>query len=127
MHTGRCDCGKVAFEFDEMRPTVTACHCSQCRRASGHYWASTHVPHSAFQYTNDEGLTWYKSSDWAKRGFCKFCGCSLFWQMKDEAHISVAAGCVDDPTGLTLTTHIFVKDKSDYYDIADDAEQIMKY
>nr|WP_272214715.1 hypothetical protein [Marinicella sp. W31]MDC2880044.1 hypothetical protein [Marinicella sp. W31] len=44
MIKGRCECGAVAFEVDEVRDTVTVCHCSQCRRTSGHLWASTHAP-----------------------------------------------------------------------------------
>jgi len=120
---GRCECGKVAFRVDEVRETVTACHCGQCRRTSGHLWASTYAPYEKFHLTEDEGLEWFASSDFAKRGFCKFCGSSLFYRMNDEAGIAIAAGCLTPPTGLTITKHIFVADKGDYYEITDDAPQ----
>ena len=124
MIKGQCDCGKVSFEVEDVRKTVTVCHCGQCRRTSGHVWASTHAPFETLRFVSDEGLEWYRSSDWAKRGFCKFCGSSLFCRMNDEEGIGIAAGCLAAPTGLEIGKHIFVKDKGDYYEIADDAPQI---
>lgn len=125
MITGRCECGKVAFETAEVRPTVTVCHCKQCQRTSGHLWASTHAPsEEAVTFTADEGLTWYASSSFAKRGFCKFCGSSLFYKMHAETPLSIAAGCLDQTEGLRVNKHIFVADKGAHYTIADGAEQI---
>ena len=120
---GRCECGEVSFIVESPRETVTVCHCSQCRRMSGHIWASTHAPYSNVQFSNDKGLKWYTSSKTAKRGFCKLCGSSLFYRMNDEDGIGIAAGCLDNPTGFSLAKHIFVADKGDYYDIADGVSQ----
>lgn len=127
MIKGRCDCGAVRFEVDAVRESVTVCHCSQCRRTSGHLWASTHAPFDKVIFTNDQGLEWYRSSDYAQRGFCKTCGSSLFYRMNTENGVGIAAGCLDLPTGLKVAKHIFVKDKGDYYDITDDAPQIETY
>jgi len=127
MLTGRCDCGEVRFEVEDARETVTVCHCSQCRRTSGHVWASTHAPFEKLRFLNETGLAWYESSNFAKRGFCKFCGSSLFYRMNDEDGIGIAAGCLDGQTGLKVSKHIFVKDKGDYYDIADGLPQIQRY
>lgn len=127
MIKGRCDCGGVRFEIDAVRETVTVCHCRQCRRTSGHLWASTHASYDKVNFTNDQSLEWYKSSDYAKRGFCKTCGSSLFYRLNDEDGVGIAAGCLDLPTNLKTGKHIFVKDKGDYYDIADGAPQIEKY
>ncbi|WP_299923236.1 GFA family protein [uncultured Pelagimonas sp.] len=125
MITGKCDCGKVSFSVPAVRKTVTACHCSQCRRASGHIWASTQASDvTDLTFANDEGLTWYASSDFAKRGFCKFCGSSLFYRLNTEPGIAIAAGCIDTPTGLQMGKHIFVADKGDYYEIKDGLEQL---
>ena len=127
MKIGKCDCGKVRFEVAAVRDSVTICHCGQCRRTSGHLWASTHAPFGALTFTADEGLQWYESSSYAKRGFCKFCGSSLFYRMNDEDGIGIAAGCLESPTGLRVGKHIFVADKVDYYEIADGAPQIETY
>lgn len=127
MIKGKCDCGKVCFEVEDVRKTVTVCHCSQCRRTSGHLWAATRAPYDTVRFSTDDGLEWYASSEFAKRGFCKFCGSSLFYRMNDEDGIGIAAGCLDAPTDLQIAKHIFVKDKGDYYEITDGAPQIEKY
>ena len=41
MKTGSCLCGGVAFEMRGPLEPVTACHCIQCRKQTGNYWAST--------------------------------------------------------------------------------------
>ena len=127
MVKGACDCGAVSFEVDTYRPAVTVCHCSQCRRSSGHVWASTHAVFAEVTFHNDVGLKWYTSSDFAQRGFCGTCGSSLFYRLNGEDGIGIAAGSLESPTGLHVGKHIFVKDKGDYYQIDDDAPQIERY
>lgn len=122
MLTGRCECGAVAFEVKHVRETVTVCHCSQCRRTSGHLWASTHAAFDDLIFTQDSGLRWYVSSETARRGFCAKCGSSLFYRMNGEDGIGIAAGCLDDTTGLCIGKHIFVASKGDYYVKPSDAE-----
>ena len=127
MLTGRCDCGAVAFTVTGARQALTACHCSQCRRTSGHFWVATNAPFDQLTFTRDDGLRWYESSAWAKRGFCGTCGSSLFYRMNDEAGIGIAAGCLESPTDMHISKHIFCADKGDYYDISDDVPQIATY
>ncbi len=100
-----------------------ACHCSQCRKHSGHVFASTDVPRSAVTIQGEENLTWYASSEKARRGFCSTCGSSLFWDPLHRDWIGVAMGAFEGPTGTHLAIHIFVADKGDYYDIADGVPQ----
>lgn len=121
---GRCECGKVSFNVVSPRATVTVCHCSQCRRTSGHLWASTHASFDNVKFNSDEGLVWYASSKIAKRGFCRHCGSSLFYRMNDEDGIGIAVGCLDSPTHLRLGKHIFVDSKGDYYAIPDTEKQL---
>lgn len=125
--TGSCLCGAVTFETSAALRPVVACHCSQCRKTSGHYWAATQVPNEALTITKDAGLTWFQSSDWAERGFCNRCGSSLFYRMHGEGSTSIAGGALEGETGLTTAKHIFVKDKGDYYEIEHGPEQIQKY
>lgn len=121
-----CECGAVSFEISNPRKEITFCHCSQCRKSSGHYWAATNAKFEDVTFLSDDTLTWYTSSDWAKRGFCSTCGSSLLYRMNDEEGIGIAAGSLEDPTGLKPAKHIFVADKGDYYEIADDIPQIDK-
>ncbi|RLK00565.1 GFA family protein [Ruegeria conchae] len=123
MHTGSCLCGAVAFVVDGDLTPPNACHCGQCRKQSGHLWASTVTHQDNLNFTASETLGWYRASDIAKRGFCRACGSFLFWQHNDEDTIAISVGSLDEPTGLKLAQHIFVADKGDYYDIKDDLPQ----
>lgn len=125
--TGQCECGSVAFTVANPRTEVTFCHCGQCRRTSGHFWSATNAKFEDVVFTKDSSLKWYTSSDWAKRGFCIECGSSLFYRMNEEEGIGIAVGAFDDTTGFTPGKHIFVKDKGNYYEIADGIPQIDKF
>lgn len=118
MHHGSCLCGAVTFEADAPLRPVVDCHCTQCRKQSGHFWAATSAPHSAFRITRDDGLEWFRASPAATRGFCRECGSFLFWQPEGEDRISFAPGALDGPTGLQVEESIFHEDAGDYYDPA---------
>ena len=123
MQKGSCLCGAVTYEATgELRPSV-ACHCTQCRKTSGHYWSATQVPSENLNITKSDGLKWFRSSNTARRAFCSHCGSSLFWEMDGEGATSIATGTMDGPTGLRTDKHIFVADKGDYYDISDGLPQ----
>ena len=74
--------------------------------------------------TEDRGLKWYRSSDYARRGFCGECGASLFWEPVGQGRIAIAAGGIDAPSGLTTVRHVFAADKGDYYEITDGLEAL---
>lgn len=124
---GSCLCGAVSFETENLLPNSSACHCGQCRKTSGHVWASSYTMQADVRFTSDRGLTWFKSSDWAQRGFCNQCGSSLFYRLNDDPRLIVAAGAWDDADHLKLDKHIFVADKAGYYDITCTAKQLQKY
>lgn len=117
---GSCLCERVRFSVRN-NTRATACHCAQCRKQSGHYWASGHVERDNVTITGE--VKWYQSSEIAQRGFCPECGSTLFWQRHDETAMSFSLGAIDGPTGVRLQRHIFTADKSDYYDIDAGVEQ----
>ncbi len=122
-HQGSCLCGAIRLEITGPLGAPDACHCAQCRKQSGHFWASTDVPRDALTVHGAERVSWYQSSEKVRRGFCGACGSVLFWDPVGHATIAVAMGALDTPTGVTLAKHIFVSQKGDYYDIADDRPQ----
>ncbi len=117
MIKGSCLCGGVTYELEEPLRDGVACHCTQCRKTSGHYWSATNVANEQFHITKSETLKWYRSSNQARRGFCDACGSSLFWQRQGADNISIGAGTLDTPTGITTSRHIYIGDKGDYYEI----------
>jgi len=121
MIKGECLCGAVTFEVTDGARGYSVCHCSQCRKQSGHTWASGYAPEANIEI--DGEVRWFAATPLAKRGFCPTCGSSLFWKAHAEDTLSFALGAVDNPTGVTLQKHIFVADKGDYYEIADGLPQ----
>ena len=120
---GSCLCGGVRYEILGTLRDVIACHCSQCRRTSGHFVAATQARTADLVLRESATLRWYRSSSEAERGFCTRCGGNLFWRpaRAEPAVTSIMAGTLETPTGLRTMQHIFVADKSDYYEIGDTA------
>jgi hypothetical protein len=123
IHQGGCLCGAVRFEARGRLRGVVYCHCTQCRRQSGHHFASTNVADDRLEITGAEHVTWFAASMDAARGFCSRCGSVLFWKHRKLDHTSINAGCFDTPSGLKGSHHIFVADKGDYYEITDGLPQ----
>lgn len=123
MHSGSCLCGAVRFQVDGELPGPDACHCTNCRKFSGHYGAGTDVPRERVRIQGNEKITWYRSSEKVRRGFCSVCGSSLFFDPIHRDWIGLSMGAFDKPTGAQLAIHIFVADKGDYYEISDGLPQ----
>jgi hypothetical protein len=123
MHKGACLCGSVKFEVAGALHPPDACHCSQCRKQSGHYWASTDVSRNDLTITGREHVSWFRSSKQIQRGFCSICGSFLFWEQIKGNTIAIAMGAFESPTDTSLSMHIYVADKGDYYEIADGLPQ----
>ncbi len=118
--TGSCNCGGVSYTVTGPLREVIACHCSQCRKQSGHFYAATSADDSDLAISDNGSLKWYAASDDAGRGFCGTCGSALFWKRHGSGQTSILAGSLDgDAGGIKLDRHIFVADKGDYYSLDD--------
>ena len=123
MHKGSCLCGSISFEVAGPLKKPDACHCSVCRKQTGHFLVSTDVPRSALTIHGAENITWFHSSEKVRRGFCAKCGSTLFWDPIKPDWMAIAMGAFDQPTETRLGKHIFVSEKGDYYEIADGLPQ----
>lgn len=73
----------------------------------------------------DDYVATYESSDWAERAFCKTCGTTLYYQLKEaDAPHGSQAGLFDLPTGLSIHEEIFVDEQPDYYRFDTDAPRL---
>ncbi|MDG1067996.1 MAG: GFA family protein [Sulfitobacter sp.] len=121
MLKGSCLCGAIKFKAEGAARDPAACHCTQCRKQSGHYWAAVQVMDDELHIAGTP--RWYAASKTAKRGFCPTCGSFLFWKGNGDPDTGISLGALDGPTGLRLERHIFTDDKGDYYDITDNVPQ----
>lgn len=118
--TGGCACGGVRYVIATRPGPISFCHCGQCRRQHSHVGAYTTFPREALSIVADGTLSWFASSEQARRGFCTRCGSGVFWDPLGEDRIDVTAGSLDEPTELRADRHIWIDFKGDYYDIGDD-------
>ncbi len=94
--TGGCLCGAVKYEATEPPTDVAYCHCRMCQRVTGSpYGLFAFIPVAGFRFTCG-GAKFYKSSDWAERGFCAECGTPLLMRDGTETH-GVMIGTLDHP------------------------------
>lgn len=128
--TGGCLCGAVRYEIHGDLRGIVNCHCSKCRRFHGNFGAYSSIKMENLAFIEKRGLKWYRSitdeTPNVYRGFCAECGSSLFWHPRDLEFIAVAAGSLDDPADLRTIGHVWISQKSDYYEIQDDLPQFEK-
>jgi hypothetical protein len=94
-----------------------------CQRLHGNFGPHSKARKVNITITESRGLAWYQSSAVARRGFCQECGSGLFWEPLELDATGIIAGTIDGPTGLKTMGHIFVGEKSDFFDIDDELPQ----
>ncbi|MCH7635626.1 MAG: GFA family protein [Proteobacteria bacterium] len=93
--TGGCLCGAVRFEVSGPPNNTAYCYCKMCQQWSGSVltsWAGFKT--SDFRCTAGE-IKYYKSSEFAERGFCPECGSSLVQRGSKDDWFSVSTGSFD--------------------------------
>ncbi|GAB2178817.1 GFA family protein [Dongia sp. agr-C8] len=123
-HSGRCECGAVRYRVNGGMRDVVVCHCGQCQRNHGYAPAYTAARKAELTVEGEDNVAWYRSSEQARRGYCRTCGSSLFWSTEGRDTLSITAGSLNPPTGLKTVLHIMTADKRDYYAIADGVLQV---
>ena len=95
--TGGCQCGAVRYALDQQPQNVHVCHCRMCQKAVGGPFAIIcPVQKSAFRLTRGT-LSYFNSSDIARRGFCNACGTPLTFEYPDADDLGVLVGTLDEP------------------------------
>lgn len=95
--TGGCQCGAVRFEFGAPPENVHVCHCRMCQKAVGGPFAVIcPVLKATFSVTRGE-ISYFRSSELARRGFCSNCGTPMIFDYPEFEDIGVLAGSLDRP------------------------------
>ncbi|MDA8001448.1 MAG: GFA family protein [Alphaproteobacteria bacterium] len=122
VQTGSCLCGAVSFRINAAPLRLAWCHCSMCRKFFGHAMASVNVDDTLIEWSAgaEARVAWFASSARGRRGSCRRCGSALFCRDEGDAHVSVAAGALDNPVAVFVKDHIYTADKGDWYELPDD-------
>ena len=116
--TGSCLCGAVSITMTGAHREVDVCHCSMCQKWTGSMYAG--IEAEAFTISGEEAITTYASSNWAERAFCSKCGSNLWYRFTPTGNRTFMAGLFDLPEGLPIKHQIFIDEKPDWYDLAQD-------
>jgi hypothetical protein len=121
--TGRCLCGAVTYEVRGLLRDVVLCHCVECRRWSGTGGGAFTSAYDRDLAVNGDSVHWIDSpasNRRARRGFCSDCGTSLFWKAPELERTGIAAGTLDEPTGLVVVAHIYTHQVAEWDSVPDD-------
>lgn len=122
--SGHCMCGGVRYKASAARRKLIQCHCEMCRRTTGGAWTATQALRDDLIIEDAGSLAWYRSSEHAKRGFCRNCGASLFFDSDERPTMGIAVGTIDQPSGMELAAHICTADAPDYEVMTDGLPQV---
>jgi hypothetical protein len=76
--TGKCHCGKTAFEIDgKIPPTLTRCTCSFCAKR-GHLYAYYEPAQFRLTTPTTDLATYRWQTKLVAHHFCPVCGCGTF-------------------------------------------------
>ena len=120
-HSGQCLCGSVTYNMQADLTKTGGCHCAMCRaqNGGGPFYG---VMCDSIDFETDDGLTWYKSSDWGERGFCRKCGTTLAWRMAAmPTQPVISIGSLSDASDVKIQHHIFTDKAGDYAPVPDNA------
>jgi hypothetical protein len=99
--TGRCLCGAVRFQFDQLPGATRACWCRDCQYlSSGNASINAIFKTEGFRLTGEvkEYVSTADSGNFVRRRFCPKCGAPLFSELLSRTDIMVVrAGVLDDP------------------------------
>lgn len=121
--TGGCLCGAVRYAAEGEPVNVRACHCEQCRKATGGaFYARIMFRQADVAITGETRA--YRSSARLDRVFCPTCGSTLFSRAADGRQvIGLSLSSLDDPAAAAPTEHIFVSEKHPWLVLADGLPQ----
>ena len=122
---GGCQCGAVRYRITAPVVRANLCHCRMCQRAHGApvvCWVT--VPAGGLMQLG-RAPAFHRSSEKAERGFCPACGTPMFWissgpqRPGESPMIDVAAGTLDDPTGVRPSEHVWCESAMPWLEIED--------
>jgi len=115
-YKGRCLCGDIKYEADNVGTKMAHCHCSMCQKFHGAAFASYgSVARTEFRWiSGQELLQTYAADNGTKRKFCKHCGSSLIFESAlDKGLIEFSLATLDDSPSLSPDAHIYTSSKVD--------------
>jgi hypothetical protein len=113
--TGKCHCGKIAYEAKVMPSTVVLCHCTDCQALTGcAYRVSVGAQRADFKLLAGAPKIYIKTTDDGSQRamhFCGDCGSPLYSsEVGDQgATIVLRTGCLQERAQLIPSKQIWFR------------------
>ena len=120
---GQCLCGAVKVTATTEKKHLDACHCSMCRTWSGGPFMAMGCG-GAVEFEGEDNISRYVSSEWAERLFCKQCGTSLAWGLREGGNFHVSASLFKETDSYPFAMQVFIDEKPDNYSFAEDTQKM---
>ena len=120
---GQCLCGAIRFKATPKTMDMGVCHCGMCRRWAGGVFMAVSCGDQV-EVEDDSQLGVYVSSEWGDRCFCRKCGTTLFWRMRDGTNVAVSMQAFDEPGVFRFAEEIFIDEKPKNYDFANPTKKL---
>jgi hypothetical protein len=115
--TGSCHCGAVTVRIPADSVGVVACHCGDCQKLHGNFFAMLAVDRTAVTVTGEDTLRWYDSSAKARRSFCGQCGSRVAKDPHGSPKVLFSIGLFEKTLPRRIVRHVMPESKPDWYDL----------
>jgi hypothetical protein len=113
---GECHCGRVRVHMPEGSAGVVACHCSDCQKLHGNFFAMLVADRATVRWEGEEHIAWYRSSPENDRGFCTHCGSRIAKRPLAGSRIMVSAGLFDRALSRQVIKNVWLEQKPAWYE-----------
>lgn len=102
---GGCQCGAVRYVARLEDDEAYYCHCRMCQKAFGNLFGVFFGLRGDSVRWEGEEPAYFRSSNIARRGFCRECGTPLSFEYLGSEKIDLTVGSLDEPGRLQPVAH----------------------
>lgn len=113
---GACHCGRVRVTVPGDAAGVFACHCSDCQRLHGNFFAFLVTAKHSVRWEGEAHVRWVHSSAANERAFCAECGSRLAKRPVDGDRIMVSVGLFDRALPRKVEKNLWLTEKPTWYE-----------
>lgn len=113
---GACHCGVVRVHIPGNSIGVVACHCADCQKLHGNFFAMLICDRTTVRWEGEEHINWYRSSPANERGFCTQCGSRIAKRPIEGSRIMISVGLFERTLPRKIIKNVWLEQKPEWYE-----------